>query len=112
MILFYVVLNAYLHCGYVVWWVEAVLAPCGVLTSNWHNTHHNRGRRGFYAKDQTFSEGFASPLLENLSPESAVRRLWSPDSRKVGSSGSRFIFWDVAMGTYPAELVVRRAKAS
>lgn len=55
-VVFYLLLNHYLHCGYVIPALEAVLAPCYVMTSAWHNTHHNRGRRGFFAKDQTFSE--------------------------------------------------------
>merc|ERR1712166_10522 len=53
---FYFLLNHYLHCGYVIWWLELPLAPLGIMTSNWHNTHHNRGRRGFNEKDQTFGE--------------------------------------------------------
>ncbi len=55
-ICFYFGLNHYLHCGYVLPWVEAVLGPWGIMTSAYHNTHHNRGRRGFSEKDQTFGE--------------------------------------------------------
>ena len=55
-ICFYFGLNHYLHCGYVLPWVEAVLGPWGIMTSAYHNTHHNRGRRGFFEKDQTFGE--------------------------------------------------------
>lgn len=53
---FYAMLNHYLHCGYVLPWLEAPLAPLGIMTSAWHNTHHSRGRRGFYQTDQTFGE--------------------------------------------------------
>ena len=53
---FYMLLNHYLHCGYVIEWFEAPLAPLGIMTSKWHNTHHNRGRRGWHQGDQTFGE--------------------------------------------------------
>jgi sterol desaturase/sphingolipid hydroxylase (fatty acid hydroxylase superfamily) len=59
---FYLILNHYLHCGYVIWWLEAPLAPLGIMTSAWHNTHHSHGRRvggfrqGSTTRDQTFGE--------------------------------------------------------
>lgn len=53
---FYLLLNHYLHCGYVILWLEAPLAPLGIMTSAWHNTHHSRGRKGFHQLDQTFGE--------------------------------------------------------
>eukprot|EP01065_Artemidia_motanka_P042915 TRINITY_DN5838_c0_g1_i1.p1 TRINITY_DN5838_c0_g1~~TRINITY_DN5838_c0_g1_i1.p1 ORF type:complete len:355 (+),score=108.38 TRINITY_DN5838_c0_g1_i1:54-1067(+) len=53
---FYLFINHYIHCGYVVDAIENVLAPCYFMTSAWHNTHHNRGRVGFYENDQTFAE--------------------------------------------------------
>lgn len=55
-VVFYLLLNHYLHCGYVLPCVENVLGPCFFMTSVWHNTHHNRGRRGWEKGDQTFAE--------------------------------------------------------
>ena len=53
---FYLLLNHYLHCGYILEALEGPLAPLCIMTSAWHNTHHERGRRGWDAKDQTFGE--------------------------------------------------------
>eukprot|EP01062_Namystynia_karyoxenos_P029067 TRINITY_DN21911_c0_g1_i2.p1 TRINITY_DN21911_c0_g1~~TRINITY_DN21911_c0_g1_i2.p1 ORF type:complete len:358 (+),score=141.52 TRINITY_DN21911_c0_g1_i2:86-1075(+) len=55
-LLFYLFVNHYIHCGFVIDPVERLFAPCWVMTSAWHNTHHNRGRVGFYERDQTFAE--------------------------------------------------------
>ena len=53
---FYLFLNFYLHCGYVIDPVERIFAPLGIMTSAWHNVHHEKGRLGFDYKDQTFGE--------------------------------------------------------
>lgn len=58
LLLFYLLLNHYLHCGYVIEPLERVLAPFGVMTSAWHNVHHEKGRVGFNYKAQTFGEMF------------------------------------------------------
>lgn len=58
LIAFYFLLNHYLHSGYVVPLIERVLRPAYVITSAWHNTHHEKGRPGSDYKDQTFSELF------------------------------------------------------
>ena len=54
-LVFYVVLNMYLHCGYVIEPFEG-LGAIGVMTSGWHNAHHEKGRVGFDYKPQTFGE--------------------------------------------------------
>lgn len=56
LVVFYLVLNHYLHCGFIISSLEHLLAKCYFMTSAWHNTHHNRGRRGWHATDQTFAE--------------------------------------------------------
>ena len=43
-LVFYFFLNHYLHCGFVVPAIEAVLAPCYIMTSKWHNVHHEKGQ--------------------------------------------------------------------
>ena len=55
-LVFYGLLNHYLHCGYVVPIVEWVLSPFMIMTSAWHNVHHEKGRVGFNYNAQTFGE--------------------------------------------------------
>jgi sterol desaturase/sphingolipid hydroxylase (fatty acid hydroxylase superfamily) len=55
---FYGLLNHYLHCGYTIGKLEAVLSPVFVMSSKWHNVHHQKGRVGWSARDQTFGEMF------------------------------------------------------
>eukprot|EP00039_Didymoeca_costata_P020245 m.340589 g.340589 ORF g.340589 m.340589 type:complete len:308 (-) comp19400_c0_seq1:35-958(-) len=56
LLVFYLFLNFYLHCGYVIRPIEAVLSPLYVMSSEWHNVHHEKGRVGFNYKPQTFGE--------------------------------------------------------
>lgn len=58
-LLFYLGLNHYLHCGYVVPAIEMILSPFFIMTSKWHNVHHEKGRVGFDYKPQTFGEMFS-----------------------------------------------------
>lgn len=58
-LVFYTLLNHYLHCGYIIHCIENVLSPLYVMTSAWHNVHHEKGRMGFDYKDQTFGEMFS-----------------------------------------------------
>jgi len=55
-LVFYGFLNHYLHCGYTIECVERVLSPLCIMTSRWHNVHHEKGRMGFNYRDQTFGE--------------------------------------------------------
>jgi sterol desaturase/sphingolipid hydroxylase (fatty acid hydroxylase superfamily) len=43
-LLFYFLLNHYLHCGYVLPLLEWILSPLMIMTSEWHNVHHEKGR--------------------------------------------------------------------
>lgn len=55
---FYFFLNHYLHCGYVIDVLETVMSPFYIISSGWHNVHHEKGRPGSDYKEQTFSEMF------------------------------------------------------
>lgn len=44
LLIFYFLLNHYLHCGYVIPAIEKILHPCYIMTSQWHNVHHEKGR--------------------------------------------------------------------
>jgi lathosterol oxidase len=56
LLVFYIILNHYLHCGYVIPALERILAPMQIMTSAWHNVHHEKGRVGFNYNAQTFGE--------------------------------------------------------
>lgn len=53
---FYMILNHYLHCGYTIHSIEKVFRPLYIMTSGWHNAHHEKGRMGWDYKPQTFGE--------------------------------------------------------
>lgn len=57
-LVFYGLLNHYLHCGYVIKPLEKLMSPFYVMTSGWHNVHHEKGRMGYNYKPQTFGEMF------------------------------------------------------
>lgn len=53
---FYMLLNHYLHCGYTFHCVERVFSSLYIMSSGWHNVHHEKGRMGYHYKPQTFGE--------------------------------------------------------
>lgn len=57
-LVFFYFLNHYLHCGYTVDALERMLQPFYIISSAWHNYHHEKGRQGVEYKEQTFSEMF------------------------------------------------------
>jgi sterol desaturase/sphingolipid hydroxylase (fatty acid hydroxylase superfamily) len=78
-LLFYLLLNHYLHCGYVLEPLEKVttatihtyyllifqiLAPLYIMSSRWHNVHHEKGRMGFDYK--VFTYRFAPIINEKI----------------------------------------------
>lgn len=55
---FYMILNHYLHCGYTIDVLEKIFVPLHIMSSGWHNVHHEKGRVGWDYKAQTFGEMF------------------------------------------------------
>lgn len=46
-IIFFTVLNVYLHCGYTFDWIEAILPKLMINSSGYHNIHHARTHSHF-----------------------------------------------------------------
>jgi lathosterol oxidase len=47
LVIAFITLNLYLHCGVTAGWIEAVLGPLAVNTSAFHNVHHSNARVNF-----------------------------------------------------------------
>ncbi len=63
----FVCLNLYLHCGVTVGWIEATLPRIGINTSAFHNVHHSHARVNF-AEVATWWDRICKTRLEDGTP--------------------------------------------
>ena len=70
----FVLLNLYLHCGVRVGWIEATLPRIGINTSAFHNVHHSHARVNF-GEVATWWDVACKTRLEDGGPGRRVKSL-------------------------------------